>query len=275
MKKKDNFEVEKGYFRDGLPYTRIGTSERILIELEAFTYKNAPQEGYMLKEFIKMHNLLAQEFTVYLVGRKPGMPKNYLFNNMADDYAKMIQTEFKEPVDIMGGSTGGCIAQYLGADHPDVVSKLVLVSTAYRVSEKGIEIERKAEELVKEGKYVKSLAKLAEVFNYSSFKKYMFKLIIRLFGKMILGKIEDPSVFLITVVADCEMNFKERLSEIKAPTLILSGELDICYTAEDVRETAEGIPNAKLILYEGYGHGLVLDNMEQVQKDILEFLKKD
>jgi len=275
MKKKDNFEVEKGYFRDGLPYTRIGTSERILIDLEALTYKNAPQEGYMLKEFIKMHNLLAQEFTVYLVGRKPGMPENYLFNNMADDYAKMIQTEFKEPVDIMGISTGGCIAQFLGADHPDVVSKLVIVSAAYRVSEKGIEIERKAEELAKEGKYNKSLAKIADLFNYSGFKKYMFKLILRLFGKMIIGKIEDPSDFLITAVADRETNFKKRLSEIKAPTLILSGELDICYTAEDVRETAEGIPNAKLILYEGYGHSLVLDNMEQVQKDILEFLKKD
>ena len=275
MKKKDNFEVKKGYFRDGLPYTRIGTSERIMIDLEALTYKNAPLEGYMLKEFIKMHNLLAQEFTVYLVGRKPGMPEGYLMNNMADDYAKMIQTEFKEPVDIMGISTGGQIAHFLAADHPDVVSKLVLVSAAYRVSEKCVEIEGEAAELAKEGKYLKSFAKIAEVFNYSGFKKFMFNLIIKIFGKKIMGKIEDPSVFLITAVADCEMNFKERLSEIKAPTLILSGELDICYTAEDVRETAEGIPNAKLILYEGYGHGLVLDNMEQVQKDILEFLKKD
>lgn len=70
------------------------------------------------------------------------------------------------------------------------------------------------------------------------------------------------------------MNFKDRLEEIKAPTLVMSGELDIGYSADDVRTTAEGIPNAELILYKGYGHNLTLSNTKQVQKDILEFLKE-
>jgi len=68
-------------------------------------------------------------------------------------------------------------------------------------------------------------------------------------------------------------NFKERLKDIQAPTLLLSGESDIEYPAELVQETAKGIPNAELILYEGYGHNLGLANREQLQEDILEFLK--
>lgn len=71
------------------------------------------------------------------------------------------------------------------------------------------------------------------------------------------------------------MNFKDRLKDIKAPTLIMSRELDVGYTVKDVRATAGGIPGAQLILYKGYGHNLTLSNMEQVQKDMLEFLKNN
>jgi pimeloyl-ACP methyl ester carboxylesterase len=70
------------------------------------------------------------------------------------------------------------------------------------------------------------------------------------------------------------MNFKDRLKEIKIPTFVLSGDLDIEYTADLVRETAKGIPDAKLILYEGYGHGLAA-KWKVFQNDVLEFLKKE
>jgi len=53
----------------------------------------------------------------------------------------------------------------------------------------------------------------------------------------------------------------------------MSGELDIGYSVDDVHITAEGIPDAELILYKGYGHNLIMSNRKQAQKDILEFLK--
>ena len=109
----------------------------------------------------------------------------------------------------------------------------------------------------------------------SGLKRIFIKFLMRLIGKRMLGKIKYPNDFLIEVQADREMNFKDRLSEIKAPTLILSGELDVGYTADDVRTTAEGIPNSEVILYEGYGHNLTMSNREQVLKDALEFLKKN
>jgi pimeloyl-ACP methyl ester carboxylesterase len=88
-----------------------------------------------------------------------------------------------------------------------------------------------------------------------------------------MGKIKYPNDFLNEIRADREMNFKDRLEEIKAPTLVISGELDIGYTADNVRTTAEGIPNADLILYKDYGHNLIMTNRKQVEEDILEFLK--
>ena len=187
----------------------------------------------------------------------------------------MIRREFKGPVDVAGVSTGGQIAHFLAADHPDTVRKLVIISAAYRLSEKGVEIERKAADYFQKEKYGKSMAAVMEMVFPSGFKGVVIKFFMRLIGNMMLGKLKYPNDFLVEVQADREMNFKDRLSEIKAPTLIMSGELDVAYTANDVRTTAEGIPNSKLILYKGYGHNLTMSNRGQVLKEALEFLKKN
>ena len=271
---KEKYTVETGYFEDGLPYARMGNNSNILVNIEALSFKHEPPSGFRLKLFIKSAKFFTEDYTMYLVGRRSNLPENYLFDKMADDYAKMIRREFKGPVDVMGVSTGGQIAQYLAADHPDVIRKLVIISTAYRLSEKGVEIERKAAEYFKQGKYGKSLAAILDLVFSARITRSLAKFFTRLFGKKVIGEIEYPNDFLNEIRADREMNFKDRLGEIKLPTLVLSGDLDVGYTAEDVRVTAEGIPNSELILYRGYGHNLIAANRKQLQKDILEFLKK-
>jgi pimeloyl-ACP methyl ester carboxylesterase len=93
-----------------------------------------------------------------------------------------------------------------------------------------------------------------------------------LFGKSMIG-VSDPSDGLVEVEAEVNHDFTfERLAEIKVPTLIIGGEDDKFYQN---RETAEGIPNAKLILYKGFGHNAFDDNKHQFQTDILAFLKEN
>ncbi len=267
---KKKLDVKRGFFEDGLPYARIGDKLKIIVNIEALTFKNTPPSGFMLKRFARP---FLDEYTVYLIGRKQNVPENYTFTDMANDYANLIRTKFKEPVIIMGASTGGQIAQFLAADHPDVVQKLVIISAAYRVSEKGAEIEKRSGELFKQGKYGRSLVAILDLLFKSKITRGIAKFFTLLFGRLFIGKIEYPNDFLTEVCEDVEMNFKERLGEIKVPTLILSGELDIDYPAEYVRETADGIPNAQLILYEGQGHGLA-GKWKLIHNDILEFIKQ-
>jgi len=229
----------------------------------------------MLNQFKKSNSVFLEDYTIYLVGRRPNLPDDYLMDKMVEDYAKMIRREFKGPVDVAGVSTGGQIAHFLAADHPDTVRKLVIISAAYRLSERGVEIERQSAEYFQKEKYGKSMAVLMEFMFSSGLKRVFIKFLMRLIGRRMLGKIKYQTDFLVEVQADREMNFKDRLSEIKAPTLILSGELDVGYTVDDVRTTAKGIPNSELILYKGYGHNLVMSNRAQVLKDALEFLKKN
>ena len=63
-----------------------------------------------------------------------------------------------------------------------------------------------------------------------------------------------------------------RLGEISAPTLVVAGDRDPVYTEALFRETAEGIPNAGLILYPGMGHPA---SGKQFGRDVLAFLKGD
>jgi pimeloyl-ACP methyl ester carboxylesterase len=49
---------------------------------------------------------------------------------------------------------------------------------------------------------------------------------------------------------------KERLSRVKAPTLVMHGDLDPLVTLECGIDTAESIPGAHLMVMEGMGHYL-------------------
>jgi homoserine acetyltransferase len=49
----------------------------------------------------------------------------------------------------------------------------------------------------------------------------------------------DPSDGLVKIEAEDKHDLKERLAEIKVPTLVIGGEEDFLYP---IRETAVGIP---------------------------------
>jgi pimeloyl-ACP methyl ester carboxylesterase len=86
-----------------------------------------------------------------------------------------------------------------------------------------------------------------------------------------LGAPKDPSDTVVTLEAEDKFNFKERLAQITAPTLVAAGEQDPFYTPALFRETAAGIPHARLILYPGMGHPA---SGKHFQQDVLAFLRE-
>jgi pimeloyl-ACP methyl ester carboxylesterase len=271
---KKKFPIETGYFEDGLPYAKIGDKSKILLNIEALSTEHKPPSGFVLQQFKKDAEPFLDDYTVYLIGRKPNLPEGYFMDKMAEDYATLIRRKFNGPVDVIGVSTGGQIAHFLAANHPDTVRKLVIVSAAFRISEKGKEIERMAAEYFQQKKYGKSMAATLEMVYSPGIKRALLKTFIRLIGKLFFRNLKYPNDFLIEVQADREMNFRDRLSEITAPTLIMSGVLDIAYDVDDVRTTADGIPNSTLILYDDYGHNLAVSYRKEVLKEALRFLKE-
>jgi pimeloyl-ACP methyl ester carboxylesterase len=265
-----------GYFHSGLAYNRFGHGAQPIVIFQGLEFENKPLAGLMLPLFSIVYTFLFldKDYTTYIVNRKPGLPDGYTMKDMSDDYATMIMEEFGGPVDIIGVSTGGAIAQHFAADHPDLLRKLIIHSSAYTLSDAGMNGELQLGHLARQHQWREAYTILVSpMFPQSGIIKYVTGPLVwlaSLMGGMLFGAPEDPSDLVITVEAEEKHNFKDRLKQIMAPTLVIAGDNDPFYTEALFRQTAEGIPNARLILYKGMGHPAY---GKQFHRDVLSFLK--
>jgi pimeloyl-ACP methyl ester carboxylesterase len=167
----------------------------------------------------------------------------------------------------MGISTGGVIAQHFAAEHPRLVHRLVLAMTGHSLSKEGKELQRQIFNLLRQGKWGAAYSSLITGVYPRSFKKYIFKPLMWLTGTF--SKPADLSGALVEIEAEDRHDFKNRLSELKMPTLVIGGEEDFFYP---IRDTAEGIPGAMLVIYSGFGHNTIFDNRNRFTEDIIAFL---
>jgi len=267
-----NLYSNEGYFRCGIPYNRFGHGSSILVIFQGLLFENKPMAGFMAKKFFEMYNSIAEEYTIYIVNRKPGLPKGYSLQDMADDYAEMIREEFGCPVDVLGISTGGSIVQHFAANHSDLVNKLIIHSSAYTLGDSAKKGQMHVRQLASERKWRAAYAELMGISLPKGPSRHLmqpFYWFISLFGKSFFGMPDDPSDLVITIEAEDKHNFKDRLSEISAPTLVIAGDKDPFYSEKLFRETAEGISNTKLIIYKGMGHPA---SGKQFKRDLRNFL---
>lgn len=95
---------------------------------------------------------LTERFAVHLIGPRPGLAAGATMVDLADDVAAAIRHECGGPVGVMGISTGGSIAQRLAIDHADLVRRLVLASTACRLSQHGRQAQQRLADLTAAGR---------------------------------------------------------------------------------------------------------------------------
>lgn len=82
------------------------------------------------------------------------------------------------------------------------------------------------------------------------------------------------SDFAIVLDSDINLDVARKLPSICQPTLVIGGEKDPFYGAENIRETARLIPNAELRLLKNGGHAVVKTQTKAFESAILEFLQK-
>jgi pimeloyl-ACP methyl ester carboxylesterase len=63
-----------------------------------------------------------------------------------------------------------------------------------------------------------------------------------------------------------------RLAAIDAPTLVANGDKDIMIPTENSYLLAGHLPNAKLIIYPGTGHGFLFERPKEFAADVHRFL---
>jgi pimeloyl-ACP methyl ester carboxylesterase len=214
-------------------------------------------------------------FLVVLVAAAQAGHRGFTFFALPLKGTAGISPTFFEDMGRMGISTGGSIALHFAADHPDLVRRLVIHSSAYVLSDKAKSLQLRIGELAGQRQWVKAYAVLlAPMLAPQGIMKVLTAPVAWLLSLLmgLLDAPKDPSDLVVTVEAEDKHDFKDRLSQIKAPTLVVAGDRDPFYTEELFRATAAGIPNARLILYPGMGHPA---SGKQFGQDVLAFLREN
>lgn len=185
----------------------------------------------------------------------------YGLEELAADVAAFMDAVAVEASIVVGSSSGGYVAQRLAADHPERTLGLVLVGSPRSLRDKPVELLRTISELVDP---------IDPAF-------------VRAFVESTLGGTTPPArleeaaaeslkvparVWRAAAAALFESVPPTEVAAITAPTVILWGDRDMFLPRNDQEKLAEAIPGSRLVVVEGAGHGLLLEQPERVAAEV-------
>ena len=232
----------------------------------------APDAGVAHGPMRRTHELSlsvwARDREVFYLNRRPGLPRGMSMAALAAEHAEALREAFAEPVDLLGTSTGGSIAQQLAAEHPAVVRRLVLVSTACRLGPTARRLQRQIAARLRAGATGPAMAIMAGGLTPAA-----FRLPAAVAARVVGPRLFSPAALqdmATTIEAEDEFDLA-RLPQVRAPTFLVGGGRDRFYDRELFEQTAELIPRCVLKLHPRRGHVTVVSDRRAVA-EVLGFL---
>lgn len=203
--------------------------------------------------------------TVYAVdlpghGRSEGPGREHIEDYVADIVRFMDAVGVSRGV-LVGHSMGGAIAQMTAFMAPERVAGLVLVGTGARL--------RVAPALL-DGILQDARGALALITEWAWGPEADPAMVAR--GRQMMARV-NPRVVWGDFAACDRFDIRERVGEITAPTLVITGSEDRMTPPKFGQWLAERIPGARFVLVEGAGHMVMLEKPDQVASAVREWLK--
>lgn len=208
-------------------------------------------------------------------GRTDKPQEPYTIPQMADDAAGLLDALGIDSAHVYGMSMGGMIAQELALRHPQKVRTLILGATTPggpRAVTVGPEVVRQwmsAATLPPE-----QAIEVGLTFLYSD--EFIARNRERLIQRALeLQHLQPPMDALQRqFAAVMQFNAYDRLGQIRAPTLIITGTDDKVVPPVNSRILAERIPGAELLELPGAGHGFLMERAAEANAAVLAFLER-
>ena len=198
------------------------------------------------------YDKLAADYDIWLFDRRTDVPEEYGIRQMAKDTAQAMQILEIDHAGIFGVSQGGMIAQALAVGYPQLVSAMVLGSTACRESAQTRETVYSWIELAKDGQCLALMDAFAQAVYSPAFYEQVRSILPAMAQSI---KPEELSRFIILAAGLYDFDLSGQISRITCPVLVIGAGADRIMGPDSAPDLAERL-GCDLYIYKGYGHGV-------------------
>ena len=206
-------------------------------------------------------------------GKSDKPASGYSLEAMADEAVGVLRAAGHARAHVVGLSMGGMIAQLVALRHPDVVNKLVLLSTTpggpHTVAPTPEamlalmpDLSQPPEEIVRRSMQAITAPGFAEAHPE----------VLREIVDTVLTAPTPQSVFALQMAAVMASDRFDDLPKIQAPCLVVHGDADALVPFANARILAERIPGARLVTLRGCGHLAMWEQPRALCDALLAFL---
>ena len=265
--------LESGFYSDKIPYLKTWTDQSTK-NLVVFPHTAELLQSLCTTplDYAKLfRKFIPDTYTIYVLGYDRNLPLNHTSEQMAEDFAQIIRDHIG-PSTIMSVSYGGFVGIPFAAQYPELTEKLLLLVSAYTGSDHGLQLARELVQLAENGDRYTILQKLNGLFS-NVFLLFLVKFLTWI-QKNKVNPDQNPLSTFLHAYKHMIATFSDRkkyLSRIQAPTLVIGASKDRFFSEEIYRETAELIPDGKVVIFHA-GHMLPIEKTGKVRQAISDFL---
>lgn len=239
-------------------------------------------EGYatITPELSKHYRVLDYDHRGYGGSDRPD--QRYTMDTWCDDLAGLMDALEIERCHVHGGSMGSFIAINFAANYPERVDKLLLGAGAVAKCDRMATLHFKVWQYIASSYGIDSKELAEELLTKAFSRSYLDA---NPADDEALAEMQEVTarnaslpVFLDACQVMIDSDVTDRLDEVTAPTLVMVGSddvltpLDMGPAGAGARYVAEHLPNARLEIFEGSGHGHYLEQADESIAVILDFL---
>ncbi len=209
-------------------------------------------------------------------GRSDQPAGPYSITEMANDTVGLLDALGIERADVFGVSMGGMIAQEIAVRQPERVDRLILGATS-----PGGDAQVLAPPEVQAYLEPRLDLTLHEALWWGAPAGFPQEFIDGhpdIIERKVQANMAYPSsleAYRAQLAAYRAFEIGDRVSEIRAPTLVLAGDSDILIPPENGRILAEKIPGAEFRTIEGAGHLFWISHPNETYSEVVEFLEEN
>jgi 3-oxoadipate enol-lactonase len=198
-------------------------------------------------------------------------PGPYAMDELVDDAARLIREWGRGPVVWVGLSMGGMVGQGLAIRHPSLLRGLVIANSSARYPDaaKAMWAERIAK--VEQGGLAAIADMVIERYFSAAFRTEHADVVAGYRRRLLLT---DPAGYAANCPAIRDVDWLDRLGEIRCPTLVIAGAQDVGAPVAMSEAMKERIPNAELVVIDAASHLSVVEQPAAFEAALDRFLAR-